>query len=201
MGLYKNYKDLGFTVIFSKLEIIELALREIFLNKMNYVNWRISKQKLDIENIYFPYSLKGGAFPRKFAIWEPKSKKDTTIFFSNLTDGWYTLMNLLTTKYKTEQLSFKITEENQKDAFYSLLYQKEFDLRYVRVMYDNKWEFYQKGILLSFENEKFYKQRIIKNRLNLKILNQYLMSLGFDINSIDFWSSENDAVYFMEERM
>lgn len=50
---------------------------------------------------------------------------------------------------------------------------------------EDKWVFYEKGIPLDIENIDYYKNRLIRKRLNNEIIKEYLLKLGIDLFSID----------------
>ena len=50
-------------------------------------------------------------------------------------------------------------------------------------------------IVQWFEDESYYKRRLIKNRVNKDILLSYCTKLGFAITEAKFWESK-DAILF-----
>ena len=73
--------------------------------------------------------------------------------------------------------------------------QNGIDVRTVYAMKDPKWIFYENGIVQWFEDESYYKRRLIKNRVNKDILLSYCTKLGFAITEVKFWESK-DAILF-----
>jgi len=56
--------------------------------------------------------------------------------------------------------------------------------RSVDVWLDERWRFEQHGTPLFFENEKYYRKKRIKDRLNQDILREYLWKLDVDLEGI-----------------
>ena len=69
-------------------------------------------------------------------------------------------------------------------------------VRTVRSMLDgDRWEFYEEGDALPFENEELYKNRRIRKRINRETIVSYMIKLGMDINNMEFWQSETSSTY------
>ena len=70
--------------------------------------------------------------------------------------------------------------------------------RIVRCLQEDRWNFYQDGPVLPFEDPAQYRKRRIKDRLPEDILISYALRLGWDIRSSDFWRPETLAVIARE---
>lgn len=57
--------------------------------------------------------------------------------------------------------------------------------RLIQVYKEDKWVFYEEGIPLSIENINYYKNRLIKKRLNNSVIKEYLLKFGIDFSRID----------------
>ena len=68
--------------------------------------------------------------------------------------------------------------------------------RYVRIMQDPKWDFWEQGERLPFEQVDKYSERFIKKRLTNEMILDYALALGWDLRSPDFWKSSTDARYY-----
>ena len=68
--------------------------------------------------------------------------------------------------------------------------------RYVRVMQDPKWDFWEQGERLPFEQVDKYSERFIKKRLTNEMILDYALALGWDLRSPYFWKSSTDARYY-----
>ncbi len=63
-------------------------------------------------------------------------------------------------------------------------------MRRVYAMKDGKWVFYKGGELLPFEDDNNYKKRVIRQRLNGKILVEYCKRLELEVDNNKFWESQ-----------
>jgi hypothetical protein len=104
---------------------------------------------------------------------------------SFLCDGWDSLSYNLTRLYKYKTLHFN--SHDTKTTFlpsscfhYRFWNGNDIQERYVwtGVNDNNKWEFIEKGTVCDFEDIKNYKNKIIKNRLNEKIIAELLGEIG-----------------------
>jgi hypothetical protein len=71
--------------------------------------------------------------------------------------------------------------------------------RIVRALYDMKWTFYETGEPLPFEDIENYKKRKITDRINKDIITSYLLKIGLDINSADFYRTNRTFYTAMEK--
>ena len=60
-------------------------------------------------------------------------------------------------------------------------------IRSIAVIKEGGWKFYQYGTPLPFEDLEKYKARLIKNRFNLSMLNDYLKKFSIDIFNETFY--------------
>jgi hypothetical protein len=63
-------------------------------------------------------------------------------------------------------------------------------------MQDPKWDFWEQGERLTFEQVDKYSERFIKNRLTNDVILDYLMELGWNLRSEDFWATDETAYCF-----
>ena len=63
---------------------------------------------------------------------------------------------------------------------------------------EERWIFYEYGTPLVIENEKYYKNKLIKKRLNNDIIAEYLKKVGVNIWEIDH-SIINCVTYTQKE--
>ena len=76
----------------------------------------------------------------------------------------------------------------------------EIAVKYERIVLsykEDKWVFYEKGNPIDIEDIANYKNKLIKNRLNIMIIDSYIRNLGINIWSID----ENVNEFFQFERL
>lgn len=156
------------------------------------------KRKLSLKpfmfDLYNNSPLKGGAHFEKAYFFVPAINRNISVMYSNYSDGWNTLARWLSSKIQCDCYNFQITNIDSSDSMNSFNFiQNGADVRTVYAMKDSKWIFYENGIIQWFEDESYYKRKLIKNRLNKDILLSYCVKLGFVITEANFWKSE-DAV-------
>lgn len=124
-------------------------------------------------------------------IWKPKSAdSDLVVFFTNMSDGWYTLLYNYARTFNEEIISVKFSHEKAKYPVYSFECKKGEEQRLIRSMKEwDKWEFVEKGDIRDFENAKNYKRRRIADRINNEIIVDYLNKNGINIEQEEFWTS------------
>lgn len=191
---FEEYTHVSFTCINENIDTITSAVHQILTKKNNI--WEVKKQDLDLKLLYFPYPPKGLMYDSKFFLWEPKNCIGTTIFMSNYLDGWHSLMTILAKNFQTEQVEIHLSNNIDIEPMFSFHYRKGNTERIIRSMIDGKWQFYQKGEKLLFENESYYTRSKIKDRMNYDIICEYLWAMGWDIKSNLFYLSNHSAVYF-----
>jgi hypothetical protein len=65
---------------------------------------------------------------------------------------------------------------------------------------DDRWFFDARGDLMPFENADHYQRSRIKDRLNRRILSEYLQNIGYDITDAGFWGAAGPAYYVVQRR-
>jgi hypothetical protein len=135
----------------------------------------------------------------KCQLWTPDNSEGVACF-SNLEDGMpflvYRLMKIRPFEITRVSLEFDIDCEFN----YAMRVFHHIDIdgneRYVRVMQDPKWDFWEQGERLPFEQVDKYSERFIKKRLTNEMILDYALALGWDLRSPDFWKSSTDARYY-----
>ena len=160
---------------------------------------RISLGELECKNTfeYFDSFFKEEVYSAESndIVFSPVSSPNITLFTSNLSDGGYTLVYIMNKFLKLDSISLRISKAEDFYKVYDFDYYKGGDsIRYVRSMQDPRWEFYERGNPLWFEDIELYKQRMIKKRMNKDILIDYCNKLGFNIYDKCFWQNSG-AIY------
>jgi hypothetical protein len=184
-----NTKDVS-KAIFK--EILRYTKNEdgIILNKNNLIN--ISD--IFLNNVFTNYPTKILILP---------TITEWVIIWSNsfVCDGFDTLCYNLTNLYKFDTLHF-----NSHDTATTLLpgtvfhyrYYKNDEIkeRYVQTCVNDygKWEFFQKGEKCNFEDDSYYKNRYIKNKLNEKIIRMIFNNIG--VNPWDEKTYKYKDIYY-----
>lgn len=200
--MFKPIKNLDFiaiTLLDISYERLSSLLRGLLANSFEVTFEWISKEAtLNIYRIIEDGQTSDGTIARKVGIWPLQDSKDRCVFLSNQRDGAETIINALklscdyirirTSKYSADRImnEFEFVHKKQTRIVHSYLD-------------SNKWVFFEKGALMPFENESFYKRRIIKNRVNYEIINEYLEANNWFLNEESFWQSDI-ATYFIENR-
>lgn len=124
-------------------------------------------------------------------IWQPKSSQvEFTVFFTNMSDGWITLLDNYSRQFNEEVISVEFSNEKTDYPIYSFAHRKGEFYRLIRSMKEiDKWEFFEKGNVMKYENINNYKKRRIVKRMNNNIILDYLMNVGISIEVEDFWLS------------
>ena len=156
--------------------------------------WRITRQPLNLKNIYFPAPCKGGAHLPKFAVWQPSNMSFGSVLIPNYEDGLIQLMRHLNRRFHVRYFSAYFSREHKNEGICRFEYADAAGTqRVVQVILDRGWEFYDQGIVLPFEKLAYYQNRRISDRLTPAIIVEYLQSLGWNLEDEAFWKSENDA--------
>ena len=179
-----NYNSITFSVFFfDSLESFKNVVTEIFKREFCEKRAYIKEEELKISDFYNPYV--GGNHDDVFCFWKSSNYKNRIFFISNSSDGRYTLCNVIHEKLGCEYLSCSLSNEKEY-PFYCFHYTfASGEERVVMAYKEDKWVFYTKGSLLDIEDERLYKRRSIKDRLNNDIIISYLKKLNIDISLID----------------
>ena len=139
-------------------------------------------------------------FYAKLVLWSPTAGQ--TVIMGNQDDGFYTLGNILNSTYGYDITRIGLTFDdkvfvkgNDNYAYFLFLHQDCHEKRrLVRVMQDPRWDFFEIGEPLPFEQTEKYTERIKKKRLTNDMILDYVEAMGYDVRKPDFWKSDN-AVY------
>ena len=127
-------------------------------------------------------------------LYAPNSAPDTTVLLTNLSDGWQTLANSLATRTPGRHVAIRsIAGEYPLHAMHVWLNGRSG--RYVRAMKDPRWDFFEQGPRLEFEDSALYEERLIRRRLGRATLVQYLIALGWDVTQDGFFKSSRPGRY------
>ena len=62
-------------------------------------------------------------------------------------------------------------------------------------MWDDRWDFYEEGEPMPFEQTERYTERLRRKRLTNDMVLDYAKALGWDLRDPAFWTSDQDAWY------
>src|SRR2546423_1357835 len=131
-------------------------------------------------------------------LWQPLSVSFAlTAFITNMGDGWQTVLNFYFGEYQREIMRVRFSDAFAEYPLYYFEILKLPERRIVQVIKDtDKWEFFERGSLMPFENPNYYAKRKIRDRLNNPIIEEYLEKNGIDIKEDNFWISKGEATEF-----
>lgn len=133
----------------------------------------------------------------KYMLWTPVSSDIFTIFLTNMSDGWITLMNFYSKRYNREIFYITLSDYNLMFPIYRFYRIHGTKKRIVQLIKEEDgWSFFEEGEHLSFENMEIYKKRKIKDRLSNELIVEYLQKIGIDCVSKEFWRSEGFAKFY-----
>lgn len=143
----------------------------------------------------FPLPNQESTHRLQATLWAPVAVPDRTAFMGHVSDGWYTLTNVLARQMKVEVLSFRATPPNAERYVCGFRYWVRGDeVRSVHALDDSPWSFFQRGDVLSVENPEMYRKRRIKDRVTAAYLAKLADSLGWPVATDAFWQSEGSAM-------
>lgn len=137
--------------------------------------------------------LPGGAHFEKIIFYQVH--ESGCIMISNYADGMESMTHIISSKLDAKILNFRLSSVYCLYPVNSLSCIKNGKMqRAIYALKENKWQFYNCGDPLWFESPENYKNRVIKNRINAKILIDYCAKLKLNITDSSFWKSDNAVV-------
>lgn len=183
-------KNVRFTIINADIEEVCKAIEEGMDVKEFSVLYE-SPLDIDLDEVaYNPPVM-------KCQLWTP-CNSEVTACFTNLKDGWNSLFYWLRKRrnFEITHLAFSHDVPNDED-YYAFRHfhhiAEDGSERYVRVMQDPRWDFWEQGEIMPFEQIEKYSERFIRNRLTNDMLLDYALAMGWDLRSPDFWKSHGKA--------
>ena len=184
-----------FTLINGGIEDVHIAILDIFNDVTILKNYQAPV------DIHLEEVIPGGAPPVwNCVLWQPKNAKGT-VLFGNLQDGFSTTACILNHKYKLEMtrivVDFDIENDEPEYGMFHSFHHFYADgrERLVRAMWDDRWDFYEEGEPMPFEQTERYTERLRRKRLTNDMVLDYAKALGWDLRDPAFWTSDQDAWY------
>ena len=127
-------------------------------------------------------------------VWEPRATLGSTIFASNLEDGWTSLVHSMTSRFLLTCAEVRVSALESEWPIVELhCFENGSETRLLRAMKDDpKWEFFERGDPLPFEDPSFYANRLVRDRFPRQLLYQYLQALGWDPTDAGLWEPNGD---------
>lgn len=168
-----------------------------FINQRCQWKYKPSYLLKNVEQIDFPYEVKGGEKPGMGVFFHPQINEDALIFTSNMPDGWASLLWGIAANQNVSYYTFKIS--NFPFMLEFSYFKNKNDFRIVRLMDDDgKLDFFQDGKPLFFEKKEIYNKRKKVDRLTFAILVDYANCLGIDISSHKLLFTKKPSLWLKE---
>lgn len=138
----------------------------------------------------------------KVILWKPKGHKGTVVFANTDIDRIMYFINL-ENKFAITGIKLDLDlpgENHYLPCYYFKHWDKDNNLRLVRVMCDPRWVFYEEGERFPFEQGEKYNERIKKKRLTNDMIKDYVTAMGWNIRDEGFFDSDQEAVFFTVKR-
>jgi hypothetical protein len=204
-GILGKYEYIALTCFGAPVAQVYDALKAAIDNTPIASTFKVHKAVLKLGNIYTVAPTPGATYPRKLVLYSPSSSPETTVFFANGEDGWYTIV-ISVSKRLPEVSCVRIVTSIQERMYpYNLLEIIEAgDSKRVILAYKDgdRWKCYQEGATLPFENAANYQRRRIADRLTRESITAYLAAInpGWDMRTSKFWSSHQPATYLNQPK-
>ncbi len=140
-----------------------------------------SKTKLCLNE----YSERRYAGFKKFCFWENANSPKTIYLISDVDIS--SLCNVIHHRIRGVWVMCTFSNDSRVEyPCYKFHYSdSNFYDRDILAYKEDRWVFYEQGKPLAFENTDYYKNRLIKKRLNNEIIEEYLLKLGVNLWDID----------------
>lgn len=157
--------------------------------------WNFIEERFEPRSIYFPAPPIGGVQSLMFALWQPANAEGRCAFIANCEDGMSQFIFNLHREHRLGCLLLRFTRSTIERGIASFIrLSPDGSERIVRCLQEDRWQFYENGAVLPFEDVGHYRKRIIKDRLPENLLVTYAALLDWDIKSDDFWHSNTAAI-------
>ena len=187
----------NFTLINGNIEDVHAAILKI----IKHWNQTVLENYLAPVDIHLEMVIPdGGRQIQNIVLWKP-ANVNGTVLFGTERDGFHSMTWVLNNTYKFEltriALDFDIENGEPEYGMHHNFHHLYADgrERLVRVMWDDRWDFYEKGEPMPFEQTERYTERLRRKRLTNDMVLDYAKALGWDLRDPAFWTSERDAWY------
>lgn len=195
------------------IKLLDVVIDNLDVNKMDRLNFCYFKQNIKViehllkkdESFRFSSEFELSSIIKEDYLYNPKkmglnlkacfcsgTDDNTTIMFSNLQDGWFSLFNYISKGIVMESYYFKITSNKiESPCNYFVKKDKNGNQRVIYTLKDSKWIFYEKGEPLLIEKLEYYQAKRKRDRFTKDILIEYCNQLGILENSSLFLNMDN----------
>ena len=168
---------------FSEIAIFCDAIKEVFKEDFEVGTASLRTNGFEIEK-YFNPSI-GGEMDEECGFWKTRLYPNKIFFTASIIDGWYTLCNVLHRRLHCNFVQYKFSNVKDYPAYHLHYVGADGGERHILAYKDPRWVFYDVGNPLDYEDLNQYKNRLVRDRLNNKILIEYMKRVGVDFEKID----------------
>ena len=145
---------------------------------------------------------RGGLLPIRCAFFTPQSNPTTTVFYTNLSDGWVHLTQRYLAKHHDWEMYYININEGDETSYPSshFFWFCGGERRLIICQKEEKWIFFQDGKPLNFEDTSRYNRHLKSERFNANIAIQYLRMAGWNLVVDEFWIPVGDVIQFNQKR-
>jgi len=199
MNLMKLISEdqIALTFIFGNIEDVEIEMGNRISGLLNK-KWTNRRLKMS-ENFALETFLSTSYLEKVCCLlWNPLNVDlQIVAFITNMPDGWPTLLNSYSFDSGRKIIRVRLSDNSTKNPVNEFSVVIGSERRTVQVLKDyNRWEFFETGTKLSFEDESYYRRRSIADRLNPEIIQRYLIENSIDITADNFFHSGSEAIEF-----
>ena len=124
-------------------------------------------------------------------LWSPAAAPHLTAFMPHVSSGDYFVTASL-------NVPWAAVRSRHPEAEYPInefqCHQDGQEQRFVRAFKDGeRWDFFERGGRLTFEDQATYTKRLIRDRLTREMVLAYMDAWGAPVGAPDFWRSDEEA--------
>jgi hypothetical protein len=126
-----------------------------------------------------------------------------TLFVSSVNDGYVAMLLAISRRIQEPIITFRLSSmdrEHPGNFIQSFLNGQSQRTVYTTRDENGKWDFFEQGDLLHFEDPELYKTRRKRDRLNPEIVSDYLKKLGYVSLDREFWISDHEPARLLAHR-
>lgn len=181
----RDFEYLTFSIYdISDLSKVADVIRKIYESKLNTQKAVMYNDIPTMEEYFNP--KKGGRHLVKFSFWSTALHPNKVFFASNYEDGLFNLCKKIQTLLGCPLTMCTLSNESNPHPMFMFYYsQSNIQERLIQVYKEDKWVFYEIGKPISIENMCLYNKRLVKDRLNNGVIENYLLKLGVSLYEMD----------------
>ena len=180
------------------------SVREGFVNEFPEAesSFHFKETTLKLKTLYkYFHQQTGGSMPIQCILYSPSCAPESTIFYTNLSDGWNHFAQHYLIKHnhwETYFTSINIADDIVYPSFQFFKYGGNSE-RFLICQKEPNWVFYQEGEPLPFEDIERYKRRLKRERVDAALLLKYMRAAGWNLEDDSFWTPIGDVIQFNQK--